>query len=148
MPMRVMAINSSREILELYHQLLTDEGYEVFVYSFGPTDLSEIERLQPDVLILDQPAGFLTETWDLMQKIKMRRTTAHIPIVLCTMQHKMALEIEGFLATKRISVVLKPFDIDDLLFAVKNAIDLTKISESPDEKKTNNHKDKERKPAS
>jgi DNA-binding response OmpR family regulator len=144
MPTRVMAINSSREILELYHLLLTDEGYEAFVFSFGPDDLEEVKRVKPDILILDQPAGMIRITWDLLQKLKMERTTAHIPIVLCTTQHRIALDMEGFFATKRITVVLKPFDIDELLRAVKTAEALTDIIEPPEEASINEESNKDK----
>ena len=84
MSIRVMAIDTSKAILELYHSILTDEGYEVFVGTFNPIDLSEIERIMPDVLILDYIPGRSNVGWELLQKLKMNRATANIPIIICT----------------------------------------------------------------
>jgi CheY-like chemotaxis protein len=135
MPTRIMAINRAKEMLELYHSLLTDEGYEVFVFTFGPTDLKEVTRVKPDVLILDVPPGENNVGWELMQKVRLQRATANIPVIFCTTQVKLMQEMEGFLATKRIAVVIKPFDIADLLSAITQAITLGQIIESPDDKK-------------
>jgi CheY-like chemotaxis protein len=52
----------------------------------------------------------------------MTRETADIPVVLCTTNSKIVMEGEGHLAAKGVIVVLKPFDIEDLLDAVQTQI--------------------------
>ncbi len=123
MTLRVMVFNDSKEILELFHEILTGEGYEVILGSFGIDDLPEIERIKPDLLVLDYVVGRERSGWQLLQKLKMRRSTASIPCVVCTTAIKLAQDLEGYLASKAVSVVLKPFDIDDLLTAIKKALE-------------------------
>jgi DNA-binding response OmpR family regulator len=130
MALRVMVFNDSKEILELFHEILSDEGYEVLLGSFGIDDLAEVERVKPELLVLDHVVGRERSGWQLLQKLKMRRSTAHIPVVVCTTAIKLAKEMEGYLTSKGVSVVLKPFDIDDLLNAVKKALEFNQSAVS------------------
>ena len=123
MPSRIMVINDTQEILELFQDLLTDEGYEVVLYSYGIKDLDDVERIKPDLIILDHIIGGEAVGWQMLQKLKMKRSTAKIPIVVCTAAVNAVSEMEGYLKAKNIGLVLKPFDIDDLLIAVRRALE-------------------------
>ncbi|MGZ3673700.1 MAG: response regulator [Ktedonobacterales bacterium] len=119
MAKRIMVINDTPEILDLFRELLETEGYEVILYSFAPFELTEIERLQPDLIVLDFIIGRANAGWQLLQMLKMRRATAAIPVVICSAQTHFVRQIEGYLATHDIRVVAKPFDIDELLTTIK-----------------------------
>ncbi|MGH2484539.1 MAG: response regulator [Ktedonobacterales bacterium] len=118
MAQRILVINDTPEILELFEELLAGEGYEVVLYSFATHDTDEILRHHPDLIILDYIFGGERQGWQLLQKLKMRRETAKIPVIICTAAVREVREIEGFLLAKGVGVVPKPFDIDDLLAAV------------------------------
>ncbi len=124
MPACIMVINDTQEILELFREILTDEGYKVDIYSYGVHDIAEVKRVNPDLIILDYLIGAEQGGWQLLQKLKMTRDTAKIPILVCTAALKQVQEIEGWLTAKGIAVVPKPFDIDDLLVAVKKALEI------------------------
>lgn len=122
MAQRILVINDTPEILELFQEILAEEGYEVVLYSYATQDTVEIERHHPDLIILDYIFGTEKLGWQLLQKLKMRPDTARIPIIICTAAIREVREIEGFLLAKGVTLVPKPFDIDDLLLAVKNAL--------------------------
>lgn len=119
MATRIMVINDTPEILDLFRELLEPEGYEVILYSYAPFELAEIERLQPDLIVLDFIIGQANAGWQLLQMLKMQRATSSIPVVICTAQTHFVRQIEGYLATHDIRVVPKPFDIDELLTTIK-----------------------------
>ena len=119
---RVMVINDTQEILTLFSDLLTESGYEVALYSSAIHDMEEIERVNPDLIILDVVFGGENVGFQMLQKLKMRRATAQLPVVLCTAALNAVREMEGYLQSKNVQVVPKPFDIDDLLDAVERAI--------------------------
>ncbi len=81
--------------------------------------MNEIERINPDLIVLDHIIGGEGIGWQFLQKLKMRRSTANIPVVVCTAAAKAIQEMEGYLKAKGVTVVLKPFDIDDLLRAIE-----------------------------
>lgn len=122
MPSRILVINDTQEILELFEELLSEEGYETILYSQAIQDMHEIERLKPDLIIVDYIFGGEKSGWQMVQKLRMRRSTAKIPLIICTAAVKEVREIEGFLRMKGIGLVPKPFDIEDLLEAVRTAL--------------------------
>lgn len=119
---RIMVINDTQEILDLFREILSDEGYEVLLYSYSIQDMNEIERLNPDLIVLDHVIGGEAVGWQMLQKLKMRRSTADIPVVVCTAAVKAVQEMEGYLKAKGVGLVLKPFDIEELLQAVQQAL--------------------------
>jgi DNA-binding response OmpR family regulator len=122
MPERIMVVNDTQEILELFYDLLTIEGYEVILYSYAIQDLDEIQRHQPDLIILDYIFGGERSGWELLQKLKMCRATASIPVVICTAAKRQVEQIEGHLVSMGVGVVLKPFNVDALLATIKHTL--------------------------
>lgn len=114
----VMVVNDTQEILALFRDILTEEGYEVVLSSYAPQEMHEILAANPDLLILDLMIGGEAQGWQLLQKLRMTRETQKIPVVVCTAAVQLAKELEGHLTKKNVGLVLKPFDIDDLLEAV------------------------------
>ncbi len=66
-----MVVNDTDEILELFEQILTEEGYEVKLFSYKLKDLNSVKELKPDLLIVDQMFGNESPGWQLVQKMKM-----------------------------------------------------------------------------
>jgi DNA-binding response OmpR family regulator len=117
----IMVINDTQEILELFDIILTDAGYQVILYSQAMRDLDEIKKIKPDLIVVDQLFGNEAPGWQLIQKLKMDGTTALIPLVVCSAELNRLKELEGHLKAKNIQVVVKPFDISELLNAVELA---------------------------
>ena len=123
---RVLVINDTKEILELFRDVLEGElGHEVILMSFAPDELDRILEAKPDLLVIDFVIGDREmEGWQLLQKMRMHRDTAGIPIVACTAAVKQVRESEAYLLEQGIEVVLKPFTIDQLEGAVARALKL------------------------
>lgn len=117
-PRKILVVNDTQEILDLFRDILEEEGYEVELYSYAFNDLVEIKRIAPDLIILDYIIGGEDYGWQVLQKLKMDRATAHIPVIVCTGAVRQVREMEGHLREKGVGIVLKPFDIDDLLHEV------------------------------
>jgi CheY-like chemotaxis protein len=123
---RIVVINDTKEILELFRDILEGEmGHDVMLMSFAPDELTRIVEAKPDLLIIDFVIGDREmEGWQLLQKMRMNRETAEIPIVACTAAVKQVRESEAYLLEQGIEVVLKPFTIDQLEGAVQRALKL------------------------
>ncbi len=115
---RILVVNDTQEILDLFREILEEDGYEVFLYSYAFHDLAEVKRIKPDLIILDYLIGGEQYGWQMLQKLKMDRQTATIPVIICTAARRELADMEGHLKAKGVSIVLKPFDIDDLLLQV------------------------------
>ncbi len=122
MATRILVINDDESILELFNLILEGEGFEVCASVEAIESVAEVERLHPDLVILDLKLGMQQEGWVMMQKIRMYPPTQHIPMILCTAALNEVREQEGTLQDKGIPVVYKPFGVDELLKAVQTAL--------------------------
>ncbi|HEX8729482.1 MAG TPA: response regulator [Ktedonobacterales bacterium] len=119
---RVLVINDTPEILAAFKDILEDVGYIPLLYSYAITNIDEVEQLRPDLIILDYIFGGAKAGWQTLQLLKMRRSTATIPVIVCTAATHAVRDIEGYLTAHDIQLVPKPFDIDDLLGAMERAL--------------------------
>ena len=115
MAARILVVNDTQEILELFRMLLEGEGYEVILAGFPIQQVGDVERINPDLIILDFVFGDQKTGWQMLQMLKMQRSTASIPVIVCTAALDMVREQEGYLVSQGVHVVFKPFDIDHLL---------------------------------
>ncbi|HZS77424.1 MAG TPA: response regulator [Ktedonobacteraceae bacterium] len=139
MAARILVVNDTQEILELFRALLEGEGYEVILSGFPFQDVSDIEKIAPDLIILDFVFGDQKSGWQMLQMLKMQRSTATIPVIVCTAALAMVREQEGYLVSQGVHVVYKPFDIDHLLKNVQELLGMHEhasfIAEDEDRKK-------------
>ena len=125
---RILVINDTQEILELFEEILTAMGHEVTLLSYAPDELRQIEEADPDLVIVDFVIGGREmEGWQLLQKMRMNRSTQQIPIIACTAAQQAVREQEGYLTQQGIAIVLKPFNVVQLENAVRMAL---KVNES------------------
>ena len=127
MATRIMVINDTEEILELFRDILEEEGYEVSLHAHKVRELHEVRAVEPELLIVDQVFGNEKSGWELIQKMKMARDLRLIPIVLCTADKRSAEELESHLTSLGVVTVLKPFEIEDLLEAVRVALEHAQV---------------------
>jgi CheY-like chemotaxis protein len=121
-PRHILALNDAQEVLDLFRDLLEEEGYRVTTRSYIDRDLNEIKFIKPDLIILDYMWSGNDAGWSLLQMLRMDRATKEIPIVLCTGAVSQVQQLESHLAGMGVRVVLKPFDLDQLLKAISDAL--------------------------
>jgi DNA-binding response OmpR family regulator len=122
MTTRIMVINNSDDVLALFQKILGSDDCQVFTQLFLNSDLREVRRIRPDLIILDYYVGREGVGWEFLQLLKMEDATAAVPVLICTTAVKLVQDIAGYLATKRISVLRKPFESRDLVGAVRAAL--------------------------
>jgi CheY-like chemotaxis protein len=117
---RALVVNDTQEILELFDEILAGLGYETVLMSYAPRELERIREVEPDLIILDFLMGDRELLgWQLLQKLKMDRSLALIPVVVCTAAVKAVHEQQGYLTEQGVTIVLKPFTVDQLEEAVR-----------------------------
>lgn len=129
---RILVINDTQEILEMFRLLLENEGYDVVLSGMPILKVKEVEQIKPDLIILDLIFGDQRTGWQILQMLRMQRSTARIPVVVCTAALHEVQEQEGYLVAHGVRVVYKPFDIDDLLTMIEQA--LTAVQEETNAK--------------
>lgn len=120
---RVLVVNDTQEILELFADILEPMGLDVVLMSYAPRELARIRDTAPDLVILDFLLGDRELLgWQLLQKLKMDRSLASLPLIVCTGAVKQVQEQQGYLTEQGVIVVLKPFQVDQLEEAVRQAL--------------------------
>jgi CheY-like chemotaxis protein len=72
---RILVINVSLDVLNLFHDILDGQGYEVELSNYTFEGIHTIERLQPDLVILDFEREGKPEEWQLLKMIRLHEGT-------------------------------------------------------------------------
>ena len=118
----VLVIDDTPEIRDLFQEVLDDEGYRVTLAAEVPGDLGVIRALAPDLLLLDFSFSGTGAGWRLLHALKAEPEFAALPVVLCTAAHEAVRDVEAELRAWGVRVVLKPFELDDLLATLADAL--------------------------
>jgi CheY-like chemotaxis protein len=128
-PPHILVANDSADVLALFRELLEEEGYAVSVMAVLSHDLDEIASLSPDLMILDYMWSTDDNNWALLHMLRMDRRTKRTPIILCTGAVRQVEGLSARLGDMNIKIILKPFDIDELLGMVSTALDCDTAAE-------------------
>lgn len=127
MPKKIYVVDAAEEILSLFDQILSGEGYSVSVQAFPLRSLDQLRQAQPDLIILDYLVDQEEDGWQALELLKMSDDLRHIPIIVCAAPSRHLEEMYSYLKGKDVAVVLKPFDSDELVAAVNAAINDTPL---------------------
>ncbi len=114
----ILVINASLDILNLFHDILDEQGYDVELSNYAFEGIHTIERLQPDLVILDFEREGRPEEWQLLKMIRLREAIAHIPLILCMAPLHIFLDKEEYFRRKNILLLFAPMEKDEILQAV------------------------------
>lgn len=118
MKKKILIAEDDKAIIDVVKIILENEGYEILLADQGETIFKKIEKNRPDLIFLDIWL-FGEDGGKIAKKLKSKSHTRHIPLVL------MSANNETEKITKTVGAddfLLKPFDIDDLLFIVRKYI--------------------------
>jgi CheY-like chemotaxis protein len=118
----ILVIDDDEAVLQVYQDLLEDDGYRLAIRSYPPSSTDDLRRARPDLILLDLLFGSDDSGWDFLGMIKDDPTTADIPVVVATANQRFVDRHRSRFDLWNCPVVLKPFDIEDLSTAVRNAL--------------------------
>ena len=114
----VLVYDDDQATLDLYRDLLTDAGYRVTVRDRMSDDPAVAAQLRPSLILLDLIFAGADAGWQFIEAAKRHPASAEIPILVCTAAAQLVDDLKDQIDELSCRVVLKPFDIDDLLEAV------------------------------
>ena len=110
---RIVILEDDEDIRELFSVFLQELGFEIHLFSQVFENLTDVERLAPDLMIVDVYIGGTQEGWEFVHRLKAHPPTAHIPLILCT-AGKLTLEQESVTQDYGIPILYKPFEFEEL----------------------------------
>jgi CheY-like chemotaxis protein len=118
---KIVVIDDTAEVLELVGILLTDEGYIVIPCQDARAALELVAEEQPALAIADlRMAG--VERWELIDSLQADPRTAHVPVIVCSGAVTELRAAESRLRLRGGGILIKPFDIQELVALVHRLI--------------------------
>jgi DNA-binding response OmpR family regulator len=120
---KVLIIDDDPAICEIMREILQYEGFDVR-YLLGADRLfEEIAAFKPQVIILDLILKGITGG-EVCSELKKRRSTSALPIILMSAYPRVSTSTVGCGFE---TFIAKPFDLDDIVSAVKHLSSVTAI---------------------
>lgn len=124
---KIIIIDDVPENLELVCELLQNKGYMVYTAKNGEQGLIEIEKIKPDLILLDILMPGLNG-FEVLSKLKENIETSNIPVIFLTAIDDIEKRIKG-LELGAVDYITKPFQEYDLLSRIKINFELIKNRE-------------------
>jgi CheY-like chemotaxis protein len=118
----IAVIDNSEAIRTMLALIARFEGWTISGYSYREVSLATIQELKPDLIIVDFVEQRIGEGWELLQLLKMEKSTAAVPIIISTTMPTLPPDMQSYLAARGISVVRKPFDVEDFVSIVRQVL--------------------------
>jgi DNA-binding response OmpR family regulator len=117
---RVLLVEDDAGVQHLLRDLLESEGYRVLSSAF-PLDPIDVSQLRPALVVLDLWFDGLASGWDWLESMRVTPGARDIPVLICTADASVVTAQTHRLSDLGANVLLKPFDLDDLLARVAAA---------------------------
>src|ERR1700716_2890437 len=114
---RILIVDDDESIRQIVRLCLTDEGFQVCEASNGQAALDALDEFQPDLILLDLRMPVM-DGWEFARRYE-GLPGQHVPIVAFVAA--LNGEKEGP-SLPTASILTKPFDLDDLLNAVRGQL--------------------------
>lgn len=118
MKKKILVAEDDKAIIDVVKIILENEGFKVIMADQSKTVHKAIEKEKPDLILLDLWL-FGEDGVTIAKDIKKKVLTKHIPLIM------MSANNETEKITKEVGAddfLLKPFNIDDLLYLVRKYI--------------------------
>jgi DNA-binding response OmpR family regulator len=120
----IAVINSNQDIIEMICMILGQEGYptvtgHVIDFKRGKDNFVDyVQRNKPKIIIFDIAPPY-EENWNYFKLVHKIKEAEHIPFIITTTNTQVLKKITG--AKEPIEIVGKPFDLNEIVDAVKKA---------------------------
>lgn len=120
---KVLVVDDEPDTLELVKLVLESVGFETLLATSGKEALAQIERIRPDLVLLDIMMPDM-DGWDVFRKIKEK--DSRIPIAILTAKAQNIDRLLGLHVLKADDYITKPFGKNELIGRVRKLVGLTK----------------------
>jgi DNA-binding response OmpR family regulator len=114
---RILLVEDEANILEAIGFILSRDGWEVLGHGKGETALSEIARVEPDILVLDVMLPGRSGL-DILRELRDDPAKAALPVLMLTAKGQ-ARDREQAMALGANAFLTKPFSNDELVATVR-----------------------------
>ncbi|HEY6958031.1 MAG TPA: response regulator [Candidatus Limnocylindria bacterium] len=119
----VLVVNDDNDFLDLVKAVLEDEkDFEVELHKTWEDAHNIVKDKKPDLVILDLMYDRELRGFKLIDLLMLDPETRRIPLVVCSAATESLKEHERALGALGIQTVPKPFDLEQLMNAIRSAL--------------------------
>ncbi len=118
MAKKILVVDDEPTILELLKALLEGEGFEVITAENGQDALRKLEKLTPDLIIMDMMMPGMSGR-ETTEQIRKNPKTKDLKIVFLTVARFSEIGKKTLSDLKVVDYLTKPFDNDELIKKIK-----------------------------
>ena len=107
---------------DLLAEVLIDAGYHPVLWDVRTDAYDLIERVRPDLVILDTWLQERDDGWKLLQRMWRTPATAAIPAIVCSSDPQVFHEEMPLAMEQCTAVLAKPFALTDLLVSIRQVL--------------------------
>ena len=120
---RIFVSDHNHEVSELFAEILSGEGYRVWLDT--PTELS-VQRIRaalPDLLLIELLPNQPVPTLNLVEQLRTHPATVNLPVLVSSTDYFLLKRLAQPLGTLGCQLLMKPFTLETLLEVVRAALD-------------------------
>jgi CheY-like chemotaxis protein len=121
-PTRIAVVDDDTVFLGMMVELMQGEGYEATAIKGSAQAYERLKALRHDLVILDVRMGGEEAGWQVLDLLKRDPTTSHISMIACSAAIGSLRERADTLRQYDVRAVEKPFDVQDLLGQIEDAL--------------------------
>ncbi len=118
----VLVIDDVAQNLQVLNASLAEHGYRVAAAKSGEQAFKALERIQPDLILLDIMMPDM-DGYEVCERLKSNRRTKNIPVIFLTAKSESTDLIKGF-ESGGVDYIIKPFQTPELIARVKTHTEL------------------------
>ncbi len=116
----ILVVEDTPSEQALITTMLQDSGYQVFLASNGQEALSQLEQVNPDLIITDLVMPGMSGL-ELCRNLKRNPNTKNLPVLACTSKNQELDKLWGM--KQGIDVyITKPYTKEEILRAVRSVV--------------------------
>jgi CheY-like chemotaxis protein len=117
----ILVADSDATVVACIAEVLAAEGYTIHCHRSDLLTVEMIERVRPDLIVMEQWHG-QPDVTPLLDQLRARATTNSIAVIVTTTSPQMLRDLAMPLQRRGCAMLLKPFDLDQLLESVAGAL--------------------------
>jgi phosphoserine phosphatase RsbU/P len=129
---RILVVDDTPANIQTLSAILKEKGYQLSVATNGKQALQVLEKLQPDLILLDVMMPEM-DGFETCRQIKKSEKLRNIPIIFLTAKTETADIVEGF-EIGAVDYVGKPFNAHELLARINTHLSIDQLRRSLAEK--------------
>ena len=127
----ILIVDDTPTNLDVISETLSDVGYDVAIAISGERALQQVERISPDLILLDVMMPGI-DGFETCKRLKSNPNTCDIPIIFMTAMGDTDYKVKGF-ELGAVDYITKPFQVQEVLMRVKTHLRLSLLTQNLEE---------------